>query len=78
MDRRKSHSSSMAIFFAEIALLHDYTYKGTPIHQVSYTVIDPSESFITIFFIFYLFEKVNENSTISNTRHEPCDTISDA
>ena len=25
----------------------------------------------------YIFEKANENSTIANTRHEPCDTISD-
>ena len=31
-----------------ITLLNDFTHKSTPIRQVSYIAVDPSESFIAI------------------------------
>ena len=36
------------LIFEKIALLNDSTYRSTPIHQLSYTAVDPSESFIAI------------------------------
>ena len=49
MDRLKCRLPSLAKISKKIALLiNDSTYKSTPIHQVSYTAVDQSESFIAI------------------------------